>query len=45
MKLLTQNIKKLSHEISGPALLNKAISTTAEITLNALKVNIQVSIF
>ncbi|MFV8270003.1 NAD(P)/FAD-dependent oxidoreductase [Flavobacterium sp. GT2N3] len=39
--LLAQNIKKLSIEITGSALLNDAISTTGGIQLNAVDENFQ----
>lgn len=40
-ELLAQNIKKLSLEITGTALLNDAISTTGGIQLNAVDENFQ----
>lgn len=40
-ELLAQNIKKLSLEITGSALLNDAISTTGGIQLNAVDKNFQ----
>jgi predicted flavoprotein YhiN len=40
-ELLAQNIKKLSIEITGSALLNDAISTTGGIQLHAVDENFQ----
>ena len=43
-ELLAQNIKKLSIEITGSALLNDAISTTGGIQLNAVDENFQLNV-
>ena len=40
--LLAKNIKKLSIEITGSAMLNEAISTTGGIALNAIDENFQI---
>ena len=41
-ELLAKNIKKLSIEITGSAMLNEAISTTGGIALNAIDENFQI---